>query len=216
MKKMIAMVCIALFMMVGCDSKSTNETGEKSITQSATEAIKKGADATKEVAEKTTNTVTQTTTKAVEKVDKAVIEPVKEVTKEVVDATKQTVQEGVDAVAKGTQDVVNTTKEVVKKGTDTVAKKATKVVKNAINAKDIKAGKALFTPCISCHGPKAKKKALGKSQVIAGWDAQKISDALNGYKNKTYGGPMKTIMYPQASKLTSEQIDQLAAYIASL
>ena len=36
--------------------------------------------------------------------------------------------------------------------------------------------------CASCHGQMAEKSALGKSNVIAGWDVAKIVDALKGYK----------------------------------
>ncbi|MBS9778978.1 MAG: c-type cytochrome, partial [Campylobacteraceae bacterium] len=44
----------------------------------------------------------------------------------------------------------------------------------------------------------------------------KTIKALTGYKNKTYGGAMKAMMYSQAGKLSDEQIDQLAEYISTL
>ena len=43
--------------------------------------------------------------------------------------------------------------------------------------KEIADGTALFTICASCHGEKAEKSALGKSQIIAGWDKQRTIDA---------------------------------------
>lgn len=74
----------------------------------------------------------------------------------------------------------------------------------------------LFRTCASCHGADASKAALGKSQVIKGWSAQKIADALHGYKNKTYGGASKAMMQGQVTKLSDEDIKILAEYITKL
>lgn len=70
--------------------------------------------------------------------------------------------------------------------------------------------------CASCHGPKAEKQALGKSQVIAGWSTSKIEDALHGYQSGSYGKEMKTLMAGQAKSLSGEQIKSLAKYISTL
>ncbi len=77
-------------------------------------------------------------------------------------------------------------------------------------------GAKLFTACSSCHGVKAEKKALGKSQVIAGWDSEKIVNALKGYKEGAYGGAMKGIMKGQALKLNDAEMKALADYISKL
>ncbi|MBN2895649.1 MAG: c-type cytochrome [Campylobacterales bacterium] len=74
----------------------------------------------------------------------------------------------------------------------------------------------LYHKCASCHGTGAEKSALGKSQVIAGWDAQKTIDAIIGYQNGTYGGPMKALMGAQVKNLSDEEIQALARYIAAL
>ena len=79
-----------------------------------------------------------------------------------------------------------------------------------------KDGATLFKTCASCHGPDASKPALGKSQVIKGWSAQKIADALHGYKNKTYGGASKAMMQGQVSKLSDEDIRVVSEYISKL
>ncbi len=101
---------------------------------------------------------------------------------------------------------------------------ATKAETNATAAKAAPAagdlvakGKAVFAKCQSCHGDKAQNKALGKSEVIAGWDAAKTEEALKGYKAGTrnkhgMGGLMKT----QVSSLSDEDIKAVAAYISSL
>lgn len=77
-------------------------------------------------------------------------------------------------------------------------------------------GSVLFKKCASCHGQKAEKSALGKSQVIAGWDVSKIDKALHGYKDGSYGGAMKGLMKSQVQSLNDAQITALAEYISSL
>ncbi len=83
-------------------------------------------------------------------------------------------------------------------------------VTNDINAE------ALFKTCTSCHGAKGEKEALGKSQVIAGWDKDRVTKALNGYKDGSYGGVMKGIMKPHVETKTPEQISALAEFISKL
>ncbi|WP_041955929.1 c-type cytochrome [Sulfurospirillum arsenophilum] len=74
----------------------------------------------------------------------------------------------------------------------------------------------LFKTCATCHGAKAEKSALNKSQIIAGWDAAKITAALNGYKEGTYGGPLKGTMTPQVKNLSADDIKALAGYISTI
>lgn len=68
--------------------------------------------------------------------------------------------------------------------------------------------------CFSCHGEKASKAALNKSQIIAGWDAQKTIASMNGYKNGE-GGAMKNVMKPIASGLSDDDLKAVATTIAS-
>lgn len=78
-------------------------------------------------------------------------------------------------------------------------------------------GEVVFTQkCASCHGAKAEKSALGKSQVIAGWKNSQVKDALRGYQAGTYGKDMKVLMQGQAKGLNDAQIDALAQYISTL
>jgi len=77
-------------------------------------------------------------------------------------------------------------------------------------------GATLFKTCAVCHGAKAEKSALNKSQVIAGWDAAKITAALDGYKAGTYGGPLKGTMVAQVNKLDADSIKALSEYISTL
>ncbi len=96
----------------------------------------------------------------------------------------------------------------------TAVASTTAAVKTAAAAVD---GTVVFAQkCASCHGMKAEKAALGKSQVIAGWNEQQTKDALKGYQAGTYGKEMKTLMQGQAKALSDAQIDALAKHISKL
>jgi len=43
-----------------------------------------------------------------------------------------------------------------------------------------------------------------------------VTDALNGYKDGSYGGAMKSVMKGQASKLSDEDIKIVSDYISKL
>ncbi len=75
---------------------------------------------------------------------------------------------------------------------------------------------ASFASCAGCHGQNGEKKALGKSQIIAGWDVAKTTAALNGYKDGSYGGVMKGVMKGQVMKLSDADIADLAKQIAAM
>ncbi|WP_121628270.1 c-type cytochrome [Poseidonibacter antarcticus] len=75
---------------------------------------------------------------------------------------------------------------------------------------------ASFAACAACHGQKAEKPALGKSQIIAGWDVAKISAALHGYKDGSYGGVMKGVMKGQVARLSDADIEDLAKQISAM
>lgn len=77
-------------------------------------------------------------------------------------------------------------------------------------------GEALYKACASCHGANGEKAALGKSQIIKGWDETKTVEALKGYKAGTYGGPMKGVMKGQVARLSDADINALAGYISTL
>ena len=78
-------------------------------------------------------------------------------------------------------------------------------------------GATLFQGCAGCHGSHGEKKALGKSETIQGWSVAKVQSALEEYKKGTrnlYG--MGALMKAQTSKLSQEQIKELAEYISKL
>jgi len=77
-------------------------------------------------------------------------------------------------------------------------------------------GADLYKKCVSCHGTNAEKSALGKSQIIKGWDKAQLVASLKGYKNGTYGGAMKAIMKGQVAPYSDADIDAVADYIFGL
>lgn len=71
--------------------------------------------------------------------------------------------------------------------------------------------------CASCHGNNGEKKALGKSEVIAGWSEDNILSALKGYKDGTRNvHGMIAVKKPIASKLSDDDMKSLASYISKL
>jgi len=76
-------------------------------------------------------------------------------------------------------------------------------------------GAEVFKKCVACHGVNAEKKALGKSEIIQGWEAKRVMAALKGYKDGTYGGAMKALMKGQVASLDDTQIEEVAKYIES-
>lgn len=78
-------------------------------------------------------------------------------------------------------------------------------------------GGALFQKCAACHGLKGEKAALGKSEVIAGWKADKTLDALKGYKAGTRNTKgMGALMKGQTASLNEADMKVLSEYIAKL
>ncbi len=78
-------------------------------------------------------------------------------------------------------------------------------------------GAAAYKKCASCHGAKGEKKALNKSEIIAGWDAAKTEEALNGYKAGTRNvHGMGALMKGQVASYDAATIKAVSAYIAGL
>jgi cytochrome c553 len=164
-----------------------------------------------------------TATKAKEKIVKHVNEASQKVQEQVektVDEVKEKAQEvkekTVDEIKETVIEVKETTVEVVEDAQREVKVNTAKAEEELV-AKTKVDGKKLFqTSCVSCHGLHAEKKALRKSQVIQGWESSKVLAALQGYKDKTYGNSMKTIMEGKVKDLSAEDMKALSDYISSL
>ena len=85
-----------------------------------------------------------------------------------------------------------------------------------IGATMVVSADASFGKCSGCHGINGEKKALGKSQIIKGWDANKTIAALQGYKDGSYGGVMKGVMKGQVMNLSDDDMEAIAKHIEGL
>jgi len=74
------------------------------------------------------------------------------------------------------------------------------------------AGKAASAVCAACHGAKGIS-ATGAFPNLAGQKADYLAAQLKAFRAKTRVNP---VMAPMAASLKDEDIDNLAAYYASL
>ena len=67
--------------------------------------------------------------------------------------------------------------------------------------------------CQGCHGQQWEKVAMNKSKVLKDMSKKEIIQALKGYKNATYGGPLKGIMESQVKNLSMSDLEEIAVKI---
>lgn len=85
----------------------------------------------------------------------------------------------------------------------------------AMAAGDAAAGKAKSAVCASCHG--ADGKALMPAYPnLAGQNEEYLVSALMSYRSKERQGGNAALMHAMAANLSDDDINNLAAYYASL
>ena len=154
--------------------------------------------------------------------------PKQELVKKVKDTTPK-VEKNVEEVKTVEIKQEEIKQKVIKKEVIEVAQPATEIVEEKLKhvnngekeivssaASTSDEGKKAYKACASCHGQNGEKAALGKSKVIKGWSADKTINALNGYKDGTYGGSMKALMKGQSQMLSDENAKLVAKYISTL
>jgi cytochrome c553 len=82
-------------------------------------------------------------------------------------------------------------------------------------AGDIEAGKAKSAICAACHGADGIAVIDGYPNIKGQNEAYLVS-SLKAYKNKQRTGGLAVVMQAQASMLNDTDIENLAAYYASL
>jgi len=82
-------------------------------------------------------------------------------------------------------------------------------------AADVKAGKGKAVLCASCHGV-AGVAVMAMYPNLAGQNEPYLVSSLKAYRAKERNGGMAAIMQMQAANLSDDDIDNLAAYFASL
>ncbi len=209
MKKILLSSVIAIAILTGCtedkkvaESKPVVEETKKIETATEVETpevklVEQVKNSAVEVANKIaeeSKKVAQIGTEAVKSVSEKVAVKTEELTQEVVQATTETK----DKIEQSIDTIVATKSETKEASDDLVAK-----------------GKDLYLKCTGCHGKSGEKVALGKSEIIKGWDKEKIVASLKGYKDGSYGGVMKGVMKSQVANLSDEEIEILSAYIST-
>lgn len=72
---------------------------------------------------------------------------------------------------------------------------------------------ASVAACTGCHGQQFEKAAMGKSKIVKDMGKEEIVAALKGYKDGSYGGPMKAMMVGQVASLDDAGIEGIASMI---
>ena len=82
-----------------------------------------------------------------------------------------------------------------------------------VQAQDVAQGKAKYAVCAACHGVEGQG-AFGPK--LQGQKPEIIVKKLTAYKNKQQVGAQSQIMWGIAGDLTSADINNIAAYTATL
>lgn len=216
--KVFGLVVIAL-LLSGCggsDKNSSsvleeiNKTSQdiiNNIGQTANEAIEKAG----EIGQKVTDVEGDIAQKAAQitQIAEEALQGAANVSKDILQKTNETLSD----ISAKTDKIINdsaSTIESVKQKANDIADAAASPLTNADK------GKKLFAVCIPCHGAKAEKSAVNKSQIINKWSKDQILKALKGYKDGTYGGTYKATMIPTVKRLSDDDMEELAAYIVNL
>lgn len=77
-------------------------------------------------------------------------------------------------------------------------------------------GRAKFGACVACHGANGNTTTSPAFPKIGGQNAAYVAAALHAYKAGQRTGGTAQMMQPMAQGLSDQDIDNLAAYIATL
>ncbi len=202
-KHILALAIIAA--LTGCSGGDDAATGEASKSM-----VEKAAEGAKDVAGKAVDSAKDAAS--------AVVEGSKDAATAAADATKEAAGAAVDKVKEVAGEAVDSAKDAagaVADKTKEVAGGAVTSAKSAVAAATGGADAAkLYSACAGCHGPKGEMKALNVSPVLAGQSKDDIAKKIAGYKDGSYGGPMKGVMATQVTNLSDADIDALADYIS--
>jgi cytochrome c553 len=79
---------------------------------------------------------------------------------------------------------------------------------------DVERGMALYTSCAICHGEQGEGGHLMDAPKLKGLPASQVASLLKVYRKGTEMGQYSYAMIPQATHLSDEDINDLAAYVA--
>lgn len=221
MKRVLISSALAIAVLTGCGE---DKKADSNVVEQETKTVEQKVEEVKveQTAEqKFVDQVKESTGKIAESMKEAG----SEVASKIAEESKDLASTGSEAVKSVSEKVVETTKELTQEATQKAGEAKDKIeqsLNSIVETKTAEAkaesgvdAKAIYLKCAGCHGSNGEKAALGKSQVIKGWDAAKVKEALDGYKAGTYGGVMKGVMKSQVANLSEEEITALSEYIAS-
>lgn len=82
-----------------------------------------------------------------------------------------------------------------------------------VQAQDAAAGKVKYATCVACHGAQGQG---GVGPKLQGQKSDAVVKKLTAYKNKQQVGPQSALMWGMAGGLTPADINNIAAYTATL
>lgn len=208
MKKVLLSSALIIAVLTGCGEEKKSET--KAVVETQVEQKTPEQKLVEQVKE-SSSIVASTMKEAGSEVAQKIVEESKELAKVGSEAAKSVSEK----VAVKTEEITKEVVETASETKDKIEESINSIVATKNDSTSSAEGKALYLKCAGCHGQSAEKAALGKSQVVKGWDAQKIETALLGYKAGTYGGVMKGVMKSQVANMSDEDIKALSAYMAS-
>ena len=194
MKKTHILALAVIASLTGCSGGDDAATGE-----AAKSMVEKAAEGAKEVAGKAVDSAKDAAS--------AVAEGTKDVASAAADATK----EAAGAAVEKAKEVAGGAVESVKEAAGGAADAAKGAVAAATGGAD---GAKLYSACAGCHGPQGDMKALNVSPPLKGQSKEDIAKKIHGYKDGSFGGPMKGVMTTQVTKLSDADIEALADYIS--
>lgn len=204
MKSALISSFVAILLLTGCQEKTQEE---KTTSSNVEKTQKEVSNSNDELVNKIKDASTNISNK------------VGEASKQIGEIIEKTSKEVGEDASKVTSDIVKKSDEItkqVKKEVEDKTQKIEKSIDDIMKSSSSNQGQQLFLKCAGCHGQNGEIKALGKSEVIQGWDKQKTIDVLNGYKNDTYGKALKGVMKSQVLSLNETEIEALAEYISTL
>jgi cytochrome c553 len=81
---------------------------------------------------------------------------------------------------------------------------------------DVEAGRARFVLCASCHGADGRSGVVPEYPRLAGQSRRYLVNALKAYQSGRRTGTYAALMAETAKSLSDADIDNLAAYLATL
>jgi cytochrome c553 len=81
---------------------------------------------------------------------------------------------------------------------------------------DVEAGRAKFVLCASCHGSDGRSGVVPEYPRLAGQSRKYLVNALNAYRSGRRTGTYAALMAETAKTLSDADIDNLAAWLATL